>query len=137
MTSVLICEDNSRLASEWTKALREFGCEVTSTYSLNEALAHISEFDYDLFIIDIFFMSYNKRSSIQKADGIKLISKIGTLRQKRDKKIIAVSGASYVGEPGIRLTTLKNLGVDTFLEKPFSIEELLEEVYKYRQETKD
>lgn len=109
MTSVLIVEDDLRLARTVTISLRARGYDVRAASTAVQALTVIEEFAPDVIIVDL---------GLPDVDGMELIRRVRTWTQV---PIVVLSGRS---ESADKVDAL-DLGADDYVTKPFEIDELL------------
>lgn len=107
---ILYLEDDINLSQTVEEYLLEQGFEVVCVYDGGEALEHIYNSNFDIFLLDV---------SVPKIDGFKL------LKELREAKI---------NTPAIFITSLKGIedlsqgydcGADDYIKKPFVLKELL------------
>ena len=108
---ILIVDDNPGTVAVLTDILQEAGYNVHIARNGEEALAMLREISYDLLIVDL---------NLPKIGGLALISRAHELYGREVKCIIVTGYASK--ESAIEAV---NLGVQKFLEKPFSASQLL------------
>ena len=108
---ILIVDDNPGTVAVLTDILQEAGYNVHIARNGEEALAMLREIYYDLLIVDL---------NLPKIGGLALISRAHELYGREVKCIIVTGYASK--ESAIEAV---NLGVQKFLEKPFSASQLL------------
>lgn len=109
MTSVLLIEDDLRLARAVTITLRAQGHEVRAASTANQALTVLHEFSPNVILLDL---------GLPDLDGTDLIPR---LRASSDVPILVLSGRS---ESADKVDALDR-GADDYVTKPFEIEELL------------
>ena len=109
MTSVLLVEDDLRLARAVTISLRARGYDVRAASTAGQALTVVEEFTPDVIVLDL---------GLPDLDGTELIRR---LRTWTDVPIVVLSGRS---ESGDKVDAL-DLGADDYVTKPFEIDELL------------
>jgi len=108
---ILVVDDNPGTVAVLMDILQEAGYNVQIARNGEEALAILREICYDLLIVDL---------NLPKIGGLALIAKAHEL-YGREVKCIIVSGYASK-ESAIEAV---NLGVQRFLEKPFSASQLL------------
>ncbi|MEW5977288.1 MAG: response regulator [Acidobacteriota bacterium] len=113
--SILIADDHSEVRSFVKKALESSGHSVSEADSGRSALALVESIHFDLIVTDIV---------MPDVEGLELIQRLK--KTKPEIKIIAISGAFE----GRFLKLAKLLGVKVTLEKPFSVQALLDAVTK-------
>lgn len=109
MTSVLIVEDDRRLARAVTISLRARGYEARAATDGSQALTMVEELMPDVIVLDL---------GLPDIDGTDLIRR---LRAWTEVPIVVLSGRS---ESADKVDAL-DLGADDYLTKPFEIDELL------------
>ena len=114
---ILIAEDDILMLKTLEFRLKKDGHEVIVTKDGMEALEKIDELNPDLIITDI-MMPYSS--------GLEIAS---TVRQKHKTPIIVLSG---MGQESVVLEAFK-LGVDDYITKPFSPNELLVRVRRFNK----
>ncbi len=111
--TILVVEDEKKLAGFVAKGLEEHGFKVTVSHDGNEAYTLAYTESYDLIVLDIM---------LPGRDGLSI------LRGLRDRKnavpVILVTARSEMNE---RIEGL-NLGADDYIVKPFFVDELLARV---------
>ena len=113
LMTILVVEDEKKLAAFVRKGLEEHGFAVTVCHDGDEAHALVRVESYDLIVLDIM---------LPGRDGLSI------LKNLRDRKntvpVILVTARS---EPNERIEGL-NLGADDYITKPFFMDELLARV---------
>ena len=111
--TILVVEDEKKLAGFVAKGLEEHGFKVTVSHDGNEAYTLACAEAYDLIVLDIM---------LPGRDGLSI------LRGLRDRKnavpVILVTARAEMNE---RIEGL-NLGADDYIVKPFFVDELLARV---------
>ena len=115
--SVLIAEDEKILRELVTGALRDEGCDVTSTGSGNRALEQLGKHTFDLLITDI---------RLPGTSGMDLLE--AARRQSPDVAVILITAYASVEQA---VDALKN-GAHQYIRKPFEMDELLHHVHNLR-----
>ena len=111
--TILVVEDEKKLAGFVAKGLEENGFNVTVSHDGNEAYALASVESYDLIVLDIM---------LPGRDGLSILK---NLRDHRNTvPVILVTARSEMNE---RIEGL-NLGADDYIVKPFFADELLARV---------
>lgn len=108
---ILVVDDNPGTVAVLTDILQEAGYNVQVAQNGEEALTMLREIFFDLLIVDL---------NLPKIGGLALISRAHELYGREVKCIIVTGYASK--ESAIEAV---NLGVQRFLEKPFSASQLL------------
>jgi CheY-like chemotaxis protein len=116
---VLICDDESRLVSLTAGLLREFGYEVLTVKSGEEAIACVAQNPVDVVILDV---------NLPGEDTLAIARR---LTEERDLAIVLSSGfaeedveSELIGLPGVR----------AFLAKPYGIEVLSSTIRRVLEE---
>ncbi len=118
MKRILLVDDEIFFADGLKLFLQKSGFEVVTANDGKQGFLHFREEKFDLVITDIRMPGDN---------GLQLISDI----RKRNStvKIIAMSGGGYVpADDYLRISRL--FGADAILQKPFSVDSLLNEINK-------
>jgi len=115
LMKILIAEDDLLMLKTLEFRLKKEGHEVILTKDGMEALEKIEESNPDLIITDI-MMPYSS--------GLEIA---GAVRQKYNTPIIILSG---MGQENVVLEAFK-LGVDDYITKPFSPNELIVRVRRF------
>lgn len=111
MTSVLLIEDDSRLAGMLMPYLAQYEFSVVHSASAQDAQNKMKQRKFDVVLLDLM---------LGDADGLALCRQIRT-RFQYDPAIIMVTGR---GDPADRIIGLE-VGADDYLAKPFEPRELL------------
>lgn len=111
---ILVVDDNPGTVAVLTDILQEAGYNVQVAENGEAALAMLREIFFDLLIVDL---------NLPKIGGLALISRARELYGREVKCVIVTGYASK--ESAIEAV---NLGVQRFLEKPFSASQLLSTV---------
>lgn len=117
MTRLLIIDDESGIVEEVESFFSEEGYDVLTADTAKEGIAHIKESQPDILILDI------KLPDMSGLEVLKLCKEISP-----KTKIIVNTG--YVDQAII--DEAEELGRDAFLQKPFNLEALLDEVEKLK-----
>jgi len=116
MTRVLVIDDEPPVRQMVRKSLDKLGYEVSEATDGATALKLLGEEAIDLVITDLY---------MPNMDGIEFTIR---LAQKSPRPgLIAISGGGFM-EKGSLLETARRLGADATLDKPFSVQELLDTV---------
>jgi two-component system OmpR family response regulator len=110
---VLLIEDEIKIASYVTKALRKAGHAVTAIADGNAGFANATSEPHDVIVLDL---------GLPGRDGLEIL---GGIRERNIGTPVLVLTAR--GEVQDRIAGL-NRGADDYLAKPFSMEELLARV---------
>lgn len=124
MNSILILEDDVLLAMQWSRALSSAGYSVYVTHGAVEADKVFYENKIDLCIVD-FMVHVNGQPSPD--GGVSFLGKLGANERKRTK-ILGVSGLNREFSAVNAEDYLLTFGAQRFLGKPFSDNELIDEV---------
>ena len=111
MTSVLLIEDDSRLAGMLMPYLAQYEFSVVHSASVQDAENKMKQRAFDVVLLDLM---------LGDADGLALCRQIRT-QLRHDPAIIMVTGR---GDPADRIIGLE-VGADDYLAKPFEPRELL------------
>jgi DNA-binding response OmpR family regulator len=94
--------------------LSRFGCNVESAPNAGEALLMIQNAHYDAIIADI---------RMSDCNGYNFLLKLRTVMNVDPVPLILMTGFGY--DPGHVIVNARKEGVDTFLYKPFLLDQLL------------
>src|SRR5690242_9831187 len=111
--SILLADDEEKILKRLGRALRDEGHEVVEASSGREAQRHLSERQFDLFVVD------NLMSGMT---GLELIREVAATLPESERPLLVMMTAH--GSTQIVREAFK-LGVEDFLEKPFEVNELL------------
>ncbi|MEM9139999.1 MAG: response regulator [Pseudomonadota bacterium] len=120
-------EDDLVLAELLLDSLEAVGHSVTCKATGSEALAHYKEHGADLLVADVIV---KVNGDIVPDGGVILTHRAKNAAAESGKKlpVIAISGAGG-GHSGVDvLASVKGVGADATLEKPFTPKELLAEI---------
>ena len=120
---ILVAEDNKITQVVVEKVLRDRGAEVCTVTNGREAVGQFKRRRFDLVIMDI---------NMPVMDGYQAVSKIRSLEQGREPKVPIIALTSSV-----LLTTKEKAllhGMDEYVGKPFSIEDLMDKVHYFLTE---
>jgi CheY-like chemotaxis protein len=112
MPRILLVDDEDQIRITYAALLRTRGHEVTAAADGREAVELFGRQPFDLVITDVV---------MPRMGGAEAIAEMRRLRP--DIKIIAAYGGGRVGEPG-KPATVRLLGADLLLAKPFTLGEL-------------
>ena len=107
--SVLIVEDDVRLAHLFEKAMLHTGYEVMVTHSGKDVITLLDTHQPDLLLLDL---------GLPEISGMDILHALQTHRQTHDLKVIIISGNHHTAK------TIDDSLVDLTLIKPVSIREL-------------
>lgn len=117
MNRVLVIEDDGLILRIIEKALSKEDMAVETACDGKEALLRLEEADYNFQVIITDIM-------IPYANGLEIVSKVKARNEGKQVSVIIISNASNEE----MMADAFRLGVDDFLEKPFSPAELLGKV---------
>ena len=106
---ILVVDDDTRLRSLLQRFLLKSDFLVSSAKNANEARVRLSQYDFDLIILDIM---------MPEESGLEFLQK---LRQESDVPVILLTA---MGETADRIVGLET-GADDYLPKPFEPQELI------------
>lgn len=110
---VLIVDDDRDIITAITASLKELGVDIRSVGNGNKAVEMIQEKTPDLLILD---------QMLPGRSGFLVLEKIKQLRKETGKPPVIMITAN----PGSRHKVYaKTLGVDTYINKPFRMEKLV------------
>lgn len=113
MGRVLIADDEEQILGAMMDVLEGAGHEVVGAFDGEEALKLIEKQQFDVALLDVM---------MPKLDGYHLATRIHGL--PKPPKIVIVTARNYDHDE----STLKSVGVEAFLPKPFSNRDLIEVV---------
>ena len=119
MARILAVDDNAIFLEMLCDVLKEKEHEVFTASDGSAALDIFKKDTFDLVICDLV---------MPKLDGAELIEEIK--RTSPNMKVIAITGMSELLPTSTGLDARDNLGADKILDKPVSLQELLETVDK-------
>ena len=119
MARILAVDDNTIFLEMLCDVLKENAHDVFTASDGEAALEIFHNNKFDLIICDLV---------MPKIDGTALIEKIK--RNSPEMKIIAITGMSDILPTTISKDTPEKIGADKILDKPVSLQELLETVDK-------
>jgi len=122
MIEILLLEDDLDLSEQIAASLIDEGMNVTAARSAQEALDLFGKSHFDLVISDLFI---HEDGSLSQDGGVRLISNIKQLQAKR-VPVIAISGAFSNDKYDLFQDTVKTVGANAVLAKPFEPDELLD-----------
>lgn len=126
MAKVLLLEDDMEFAELVVDTLLEEGHQVEVFVSATDALAAMASDDFDIIVADVFVKVDGR---YVKDGGIILTSRVKQIQQK-DIPVIAISGSFANPNGGPAANTIKTVGANALLAKPFHPEELLNLIYE-------
>jgi DNA-binding NtrC family response regulator len=110
---VLLVDDETELTSVLAERMTSRGLSVDAAASGPEALAKIEEADYDAILLDL---------AMPGMDGIETLERL--LARKPELQVIFLTGQGTL-EKGVEAV---KLGAKDFLEKPASLDKLIEKI---------
>ena len=116
MATILILEDDLRLAAYWQQILEAEGHEVAHADTAPRASTLVTEIEPDLIITD---MVIERDGSFAPQGGLSLLAKLSAPTQERNIPVIGVSGykpRKFNKFPPLEIA--KSMGVDIALYKP-------------------
>lgn len=116
MSAILLVDDDTSVLDVMSEMLRLEGHEVTIAENGEQAVACVSQDDFDLVITDLI---------MPEKEGLETIADIR--RQFAEIPIIAISGGGRLG-PNDYLETARFIGANATLAKPFARTELIKAV---------
>jgi DNA-binding response OmpR family regulator len=116
MKNILLVDDDASFSNGLKILLEKNGFATDVAASGDEGLQRFSSKEYDLMITDI---------RMPGSDGLKLITEVR--KRSHTIRILAMSAGGYVpAEDYLRISKL--FGANAVLNKPFTFEQLLQEV---------
>lgn len=116
MKKILVVDDDPDILDAIHMILDTGGYESTSITQGEQTFKLVNDYKPDLIILDIL---------LSGSDGRKICLALKTDARTKDIPIIMISA-----HPGARASTQES-GAESFIAKPFSVTQLLEEVEKY------
>ena len=113
--SILLVEDEENLHETLKLNLELEGYEVTSAYDGNTALQKIQAEYFDLIILDVMLPDINGKEVCQRVRSDSALD---------DVRIICISGMVEAD----KIQDLRNAGANHFLQKPFEVETLIDNI---------
>ena len=113
MSKIVIVDDSNDLLEVLKFFLEEKGHEVETATREHDLKALIKSFSPDLIILDIY---------LQKEDGREICKELRKQEETKYLCILMFSASSRA------LTTYREYGADGYLEKPFSLDEIIEKI---------
>lgn len=114
--TILIAEDNDNVAAPLEQLLQKNGYEVIRAHDGAEALSSIVSAPPDLLLLDL---------KMPRLHGVELLKKIRLSEKTKHLPVIVMTGI-YRGDKNAEAA--RQLGVKTYLEKPFRATDLLEAI---------
>jgi DNA-binding response OmpR family regulator len=115
MPIILLVEDNEVALRATTQILEKGGYTVIKAMDGREGLEKLYKENVDIVVADILLPHYN---------GLEMLGKIRNGHFKRDIGVILITA---LAEESAKISAF-NLGADDFLQKPFSVAELISRV---------
>lgn len=112
---VLIVEDEADLAWVEQFNLESEGYEVAVAHEGDSAIEALSRFEPDVLVLDVM---------LPHVDGWTVLARMRELPTEHKPKVIVVSALAGVGDRA----RAENLGVGSFLPKPFDMDDLVRAV---------
>lgn len=142
--SILILEDNIDLASQWMHFFRKEGMTVRHAMTVDEAVIHCNQINFDAIVLDIFLK--NSEGKLMPRAGITLLSYIRNTSLEKIPKwgatvpIVIVTGASAkLGfDPLLNAKSIGGSRSTEVLRKPFKpivLHDMLMDLIKNNQES--
>ncbi|MBM4162145.1 MAG: response regulator [Ignavibacteria bacterium] len=112
--AILLVDDDKAFLLSLAATLRSYGYDVTTTESVEEALASLEQKVPSLILADLLFPE-------GQLNGIDFYQRVRDNPKLKDLPFLLISGVSdeFVIRAGVRM------GVDSFIQKPFDLELLL------------
>ncbi len=117
MAKILIVDDEEDICKFLGEFFSEYGYEIAAANSGEEALEIITSYMPDIVLLDLI---------LPEMDGIAVLRKIRENPAIKDVKVIMVTAI----ETDDKINEAKTLGVENYITKPLSIENLQNEVDK-------
>lgn len=117
---LLLADDNKDLVKVLQRRLSEEGYEVVVAFGGQEALAKVKEDKPDIILLDLMMPEFS---------GFEVLKEIKKMREEnKDKRrpVIIISGKGELED----VVKCYNLEADQYLNKPFSIEDMLNAIKK-------
>ncbi|MBT4321249.1 response regulator [Candidatus Bathyarchaeota archaeon] len=114
MKRILVVDDEEDIRTLAVRTLVSVGIDVVSAIDGNEALRYMNEIDFDLVLLD--YRMSNK-------NGLEVIQEMKKIDRLKGIPVILFSAFQSIKDEAI--------GVDDYLEKPFTRDEFLQKVVKY------
>lgn len=121
MPSILIVEDSKQLSSTLASLLEILGHTVAAANSYSGALAAIGRQQPQVVVLDYHLAS-------QGQEGLGLLEAIRSRPELADTRVIMMSGMAAS-------ETCRAKGADGFVQKPFTLDDLLSEMARLGVET--
>lgn len=115
--SVLIVDDEPMLVSTWCEALSDEGFTVQGYSDGHKALSAFDRERHDVIVTDML---------MPEVEGFEIIRRVR--RIDPGVKVLAVSGGGRHWKAPTLLRWAGNVGADAVLEKPFSVDALLDAI---------
>lgn len=114
--NILLVDDDKDMLTALTTVLDGTGAEVETASDGNEAIEAATEFNPDLVILD---------AMLPKRSGFLVLEKLKTTKKRGVRPLVIM----ITGNTGKRHQTwAESLGVDGYLNKPFRMERLIEQM---------
>ena len=126
MVKILVLEDDLDFAALLVDSLTEEGHVVEAFATAIDALDAVKQRSFDVVITDVFIKVDGEHAG---EGGINLVSQVKQVLLQ-EIPVIAISGSFSPNEVAPIQTTLKTVGADAVLAKPFHPEDLLNLIFK-------
>ncbi|MBI3835459.1 MAG: response regulator [Planctomycetes bacterium] len=114
--NILLVDDDKDMITALTTVLDGSGAEIETASDGNEAIEAATEFNPDLVILD---------AMLPKRSGFLVLEKLKTTKKRGVRPLVIM----ITGNAGKRHQTwAESLGVDGYLNKPFRMERLVEQM---------
>ena len=116
---VLIVDDDEQVRLFVSRALSGEGYDCETATNGREALSRIQKDRYDVLLLDVL---------MPEADGVQVLNELRSLAPEADMPVIAMSGGGATLPGWYAGNLMEMLGVQSVLYKPFSVDELLNQI---------
>ena len=114
--NILLVDDDPDMLTALTTVLDGTGAEVETAADGNEAIEAANEFNHDLVVLD---------AMLPKRSGVLVLEKLKVTKKRGARPLVIM----ITGNSGKRHQTwAESLGVDGYLNKPFRMERLVEQM---------
>ena len=122
MATILILEDDVRLARHWQMAFEQHGYGVIHETTADAAIDVLQQTQIDLVVSDVLIRG--KENTLSPKGGFTLLSHV-RLNMNPTPKVISVTGAN----PTLNIDRIaKSLNADWVFTKPVNVDELIEKI---------
>ena len=125
LKTILILEDDQRLAQHWQAALENEGFQVIIQSDAEQAIATLKKTTVDIVISDLLIRDSENRPMVK--GGLSLLSCVALLQKRPKPKVIAVTGTSAELNLNGHAESLK---ASLCLTKPLELDELTNAVHE-------